>query len=107
MEKIQLLLNSTELKILELWMLTAMLNLYFLIINKFNNLGINLIFCLFLEKVCEIKPIQSGARGYPILKCSELGTLEWWILRSMLFFLNLKTNLILYFYPEKCIKFNQ
>ena len=40
----------------------------------------------------------------------ELGALEWWISRSMLdplFLLNLETNLILYLYPVKCLKFNQ
>ena len=46
----------------------------------------------------------------PLCKCrAELGTLELWISRSMLdpLFFNLETNLILYLYPEKCIKFNQ
>ena len=40
---------------------------------------------------------------------SVLKTLEWPIVRLMLdpLFLNTETNLILYLYPEKCIKFNQ
>ena len=41
---------------------------------------------------------------------SELKALECWILRLMLdplFFLISRLNLILFLYPEKCIKFNQ
>ena len=45
----------------------------------------------------------------PLKLLFELETLAWWISISMLdsLFLNLEINLILYLYPEKCIKFNQ